>query len=90
MRTLMYLTLTALLVGCTTQAELTAQATREVDQMIQVYGPACEKLGYRSNSDPWRDCVLRLDAKDTTDRYNSYPTSTTCFGHRGFFQCTSF
>ncbi len=90
MRILMYLALTALLAGCTTQAELTAQAEREVAQMIKVYGPACEKLGYRRDSDPWRDCVLSLDAKESTLRYNRYPTSTTCFGHRGFFQCTTF
>ncbi|MDF3831805.1 hypothetical protein P3W85_02350 [Cupriavidus basilensis] len=90
MRILLHIALTALLVGCTTQAERTAQAERQVDQMISVYGPACEKLGYKGNSDPWRDCVLSLDAKESTERYSRYPTSTTCFGHRGFFQCTTF
>ena len=51
MRTLVHLALLALLAGCTTQAESTAQAEREVDQMIKVYGPACERLGYKGNSD---------------------------------------
>jgi hypothetical protein len=90
MRMLIPLVLTALLAGCATQAERSARAEREVEQMIQVYGPACEKLGYKSDADPWRDCVMRLSEKDNLERYSRYPTTTTCFGHRGFFQCTSF
>ena len=43
----------ALLAGCATQADRTAQVEREVDEMIATYGPACEKLGYQSASDPW-------------------------------------
>ena len=74
--------------GCATQAERAAQVQREVEQMIQLYGPGCEKLGYKSDSDPWRECVLRLAQRD--DRYNRYPISTNCFGHRGFMQCTTF
>ena len=58
--------------------------------MIQVYGPACEKLGYTGGSDPWRDCVLRLDRKDSLERANRYPATTTCFGNRGFFNCNAF
>jgi hypothetical protein len=79
-----------LLAGCVTQAERTAQMEREVDEMIQVYGPACEKLGYKADSDQWRDCVLRLSTKDSLSRYSRSPTMTSCFGHRGFFQCSSF
>jgi len=74
--------------GCATQAERAAQVQREVEQMIQLYGPGCEKLGYKSDSDPWRECVLRLAQRD--DRYNRYPISTNCIGHRGFMQCTTF
>lgn len=74
--------------GCATQAERAAQVEREVEQMIQLYGPGCEKLGYKSDSDPWRECVLRLAQRD--DRYNRYPISTNCIGHRGFMQCTTF
>ncbi|MGH8789623.1 MAG: hypothetical protein ACREYA_31695 [Cupriavidus necator] len=84
------LVLAALLAGCATPAQRAAQAEHEVDQMIQVYGPACEKLGYQANSDPWRGCVLRLDAKDSRERYSRYPTSTTCFGHHGFLHGSSF
>ena len=82
--------LIALLAGCTTQADRAAQMQREVDEMIAIYGPACEKLGYASDADPWRDCVLRLSARDRAARYSRMPTTTSCFGHRGFFQCSTF
>ena len=69
------------------------QMQREVDEMVQVYGPACEKLGYKGETDLWRDCVLRLSTKDSFERYSRYsryPVTTSCFGHRGFFNCTTF
>ena len=84
------LSILAVLAGCATQAERSAQIQREVDDMIAVYGPACDKLGYKSATDPWRDCVLRLNTKDTVARYRTSPTTTTCFGHRGFFNCSTF
>lgn len=77
------------LAACATPAERAAEAQAEIDEIIQVYGPACEKLGYKRDDDKWRDCVLHLAAK-TERRLNRYPTSTTCFGHRGFFHCDSF
>ena len=76
MRTLVY-SLLILLAGCATQAERTARVQREVDEMIATYGPACEKLGYKNGADPWRDCVLRLSAKDTAERYSRTPTTTS-------------
>ncbi len=86
--------LTALIAGCaTTTAERAAQVEREVDQMMQVYGPACDKLGYKQESDPWRDCVLNLATQENQRRYYqfySYPVTTQCFGHHGFFNCTTF
>ncbi len=85
--------LTGFLVGCATAPDRAAQMQREVDEMIQVYGPACEKLGYKGDSEPWRDCVLRLSTKDSFERYSRYsrtPVTTSCFGHRGFFNCTTF
>jgi hypothetical protein len=78
------------LAGCATPAERAAQMEREVDEMIVVYGPACERLGFRGDTDPWRECILRLAAKDSLERYSRTPATTTCFGHRGFFQCTQF
>jgi hypothetical protein len=32
--------------GCVTQAERAAQVQRDVEEMIRVYGPGCEKLGF--------------------------------------------
>lgn len=87
MRTIISLLMLGLLAGCVSQAERTEQATRHVEQMIQTYGPACEKLGYQRDSDAWRSCVLSLDEKDNRDRY---PVMTDCFGPRGFIQCTTF
>lgn len=92
MRLAAALVLFAALAACMTPAERAAQMEREVDEMIQIYGPACEKLGYTRDTDKWRDCVLGLSAKDDAryGRYDRRPTTTTCFGHRGFYQCTSF
>ena len=89
------LTVLGLLIGlaaCMTPAERAAQIEREVKEMIQVYGPACEKLGYTRDTDKWRDCVLKLSAKDDArfGRYDRRPSTTTCYGHRGFYQCTTF
>jgi hypothetical protein len=79
------------LAGCaTTAAEREAKMQREVDRMVQAYGPTCDKLGYNRDTDPWRDCVVRLSTKESYERYSSRPTTTSCFGHRGFFQCTNF
>lgn len=76
--------------SCATQADRSAQMQREVDDMIVVYEPACEKLGYAKDSDRWPDCVLQLNTKQTIARYSTAPTTTTCFGHRGFFHCSTF
>ncbi len=82
----------ALLAGCAslTPAERAAQMQREVDEMIQVYGPACEKLGYKAYTDPWRECILKLDTAKNLERYSTRATMTECWGHRGFFQCSTF
>lgn len=88
MRAFIMSLLLLLLGGCATEAERAAQVQRDVEQMIQVYGPGCEKLGYKSDTDPWRECVLQLAHRD--DRYSRYPVSTNCIGHRGFMQCTTF
>ena len=81
--------LVAALAGCMTQAERIAVEKAEVDEMIKIYGPACEKLGYAQDADPWRDCILHLRAH-RDEQYRTRPTTTTCVGHRGFFNCTSF
>lgn len=73
MRKLMTVCIGALLLtGCTTPQQRAASAQAEMDRMMVVYGPACSRLGYPSNSDPWRNCVLQLSARDDLQRYG-YP-----------------
>jgi hypothetical protein len=57
-----------LLAGCTTTQERAAEMQAEVDNMVAVYGPACTKLGYPTNSDQWRNCLLSLSTKDEIER----------------------
>lgn len=78
-----------LLAGCATPAQRAARMEAEVDRMIQEYGPACEKLGYKRDDDKWRDCIIRLSSK-VEQRYTTYPTTTSCVGRMGYFNCTSF
>jgi hypothetical protein len=87
MRIFMLLIVTAFLAGCATTAERAADMQRQTNEMIAVYGPACQKLGFKPDSDRWRDCILRLDARDNQA---GYPTMTNCVGNGGFMQCTSF
>lgn len=63
----------AMLSACATPAEQAATIARETDRMILVYGPACEKLGYKNDTDPWRNCILQMSAKNDFERYNYYP-----------------
>jgi len=89
MRTWTTIAAAALLAGCAVTAEQrAAQVEADVDRMIATYGPACEKLGYKANDDKWRDCVLRLATRD--ERRYPPPVMTSCIGHRGFFNCTTF
>ena len=77
--------------GCAmpTPQQRAAEVQKEVEGMIAVYGPACAKLGYAPESDPWRDCILRLNAHEQF-KYVNRPTTTSCIGHRGFYNCTTF
>lgn len=82
----------AILASCATPEDRSVAVQREVDQMVATYGPACERLGYPANDDRWRDCVMRLAQRDEQRylAYSRFPTTTHCFGHRGFFNCTTF
>jgi len=88
MRALAISLLMLFIAGCATQEQRAAQVQREVEEMIGVYGPGCEKLGFKTDSDQWRDCVLRLATKDKLERRDF--TTTNCIGSRGFFHCSSF
>lgn len=73
MRTIAIAALAALtLAGCSTPEQRAAEMQAEMSRMMIMYGPACDKLGYASKSDSWRDCVLQLSAKDDIQRYG-YP-----------------
>ncbi len=76
-----------LLAACATPEERAAEVKAEVDEMIRVYGPGCERLGYASNTDPWRECILRLSARDA---YRTRPSTTTCTGYQGFYNCMTY
>lgn len=81
--------LSALLAGCatTTPAERAARAERQMAEMMEVYGPACDKLGYKRDSNPWRDCVLNMATKDDMRAYsrmNNYYYGPP-FGYRHFY-----
>jgi hypothetical protein len=32
--------------------------------MLEIYGPACTKMGFTANTDPWRSCIINLSKKD--------------------------
>lgn len=85
-----WLAVGVLVVGAcaTTPEERAARIEAEVEAMIDVYGPGCERLGYKRDTDPWRACVLKLSRRN--DYRYQYPRMTTCVGHRGFYHCTGF
>ena len=79
--------------GCAslTPAERAARMQQEGDEMIQVYGQACEKLGYNTDMDPWRECILKLNRDALTERLTARMSpGTDCWGHHGFFHCSAF
>jgi hypothetical protein len=90
LKSLSAIALAAAVAGCMTTAQRAAQMQAEVDEMIAVYGPACEKLGYQANTDAWRSCILDLSAQKSRERYLAAPRAAPCFGHRGFYNCTAF
>ena len=78
------------LAGCALTPEQQAAAVKaDVDRMIATYGPGCDRLGYKSGDDKWRDCVLRLAQREER-RYYNRPLHTSCWGHRGFYHCSTF
>ena len=88
MRSIAVSLLVLVVAGCATQAERAAAVERDVADMIRVYGPGCEKLGYKPDSDSWRDCVLRLATTERLERREF--TTTNCFGRGGFLHCSTF
>ena len=89
MRWFVALTIFCFTAGCMTQQQRAAAVSRDVEDMMLVYGPGCEKLGYRPDSEPWRECVLRLATKTEIEQRDL--TTASCFGaRRGFVHCNAF
>ena len=59
--------------ACSTPQERAAQKQAEMASLMQIYGPACSRLGYAVDSDPWRSCILSLSTKDDLQRYGPGP-----------------
>lgn len=49
-----YVLIAVLLSGCATPEERGAK-------LAERYGGSCDALGYARNTDPWRDCVLKME-----------------------------
>lgn len=42
-----------------------ASPEQQAARAIERFGPYCEKLGYARNTDPWRDCIMKEQARVT-------------------------
>jgi hypothetical protein len=83
MRTLLLLSLAAsalCLSACSTPQQRAQRQQADMERMMIEFGPACQRLGYTANSDPWRNCIIQLGVKDEIDRYG---TSTYLHGGWG-------
>jgi hypothetical protein len=74
MRTLTLLPVALLLAACATPQERAARLQAEMERDMQVYGPACARLGYQVHSDQWRNCVLQLGTREELQRAYAYPS----------------
>lgn len=60
MRAIYILNALLLLAGCATNPQAEQErATKQMEYKMQVYGPACEKLGHTRDKDAWRECIQR-------------------------------
>ena len=80
MRTLILIASVCCLSACATPQEKAMQQQAEMDRMVAEYGPECTQLGYAVNTDPWRNCIVQLAAKNGTGRTG---VSTSVFGSWG-------
>jgi len=71
MRTSIVLAAALLLSACATPQERAARKQAEMAEMIAIYGPACDRLGFAQQTDPWRSCIISLSTKDDVQRYGN-------------------
>lgn len=72
-RTLVLSCAALLACACATPEQRAARMQAEMAQSIAIYGPACSQLGYATNSDPWRACVLHLGTREQLEEINNNP-----------------
>ncbi|MDN4060451.1 hypothetical protein QPK31_19770 [Massilia sp. YIM B02769] len=72
MRTLIVLSAALVLSACATPQEKAARKQAEMAELMQVYGPACDRLGYAQQSDQWRNCIISLSTRDEVQRSGNY------------------
>ncbi len=83
MRAITILSALMLLAGCASNPQAEQQrATRQMEYKMQVYGPACEKLGHARDTDAWRECVQReYEQTIMRQQYNwDYPYWSPYYG----------
>lgn len=54
-------------IGCAAPSHQVAALERDVDSVIQSYGPVCEKQGYAADSREWRNCVYQAGKQEYSD-----------------------
>ena len=84
---------TLLMTGCATMtpAERSARMQQHAEEILQIYGPACEKLGYTKDSNEWRDCVLDMANQEEMKAYlrfygrSPYPVGMPYYGYPPYY-----
>ncbi len=75
MRALILISLVCLSTACTT---LTPE--QQAERIIARYGPFCDKLGFQRDTDAWRSCVAREQARAAAaamyQEYHAEPPKT--------------
>lgn len=59
-RSLLVVAVAAALTGCATPQDRAAKS-------VVRFGPYCEGLGYKKDTDPWRSCILKEEARIWSD-----------------------
>jgi hypothetical protein len=59
------LILAVFLFGCATPEQ-------RAQQVIDAFGPYCEKLGFTPNTDPWRQCLQAEDMKNAIALHHAH------------------
>ncbi|OIR17681.1 hypothetical protein GALL_19020 [mine drainage metagenome] len=83
------LSVMTLLAGCASNpAEEQAKAIKQMEYKMQVYGPACEKLGFKNNTDLWRECIQKEYGQSITPQWypRNYPYWDPYYGSPYYYR----